>query len=88
MSPLQTAVWEFLKELFAGMETAQPRTVVLTRFNMLRAWDLSDRDFRDTVAQLVTVFKSRSAQRRRWATSWHALRRKKIKRSTTSTQPF
>jgi hypothetical protein len=57
MTPLEAAVWAFLKERFAGMENAQPRTTVLTRFNILRVSPVSDRDFRETVAQLVTVYK-------------------------------
>jgi hypothetical protein len=57
MTPIQAAVWSFLKERFAGRQNATPRATILTRFNLLRLSELSDRDFRDTVPQLVTVFK-------------------------------
>jgi hypothetical protein len=57
MSPIQAAVWAFLKERFAGKENAAPRATILTRFNMVRLSELSDRDFRDVVSQLVIVYK-------------------------------
>ncbi|HWP58979.1 MAG TPA: hypothetical protein VNL14_13890 [Candidatus Acidoferrales bacterium] len=57
MSPLQAAIWAFLKDHYAGLEKAAPRAVILTRFNLLRNQFLSDRDFRETVSQLVTIYK-------------------------------
>ena len=53
----RSPIWPFLKERFAGKENAAPRAVVVTRFNMVRAAPISDRDFRDTVAHLVTIDK-------------------------------
>ena len=50
-------MWGFLKERFAGKDNAAPQATVLTRFNMLRAAPVSDRNFRDTVARLVMVYK-------------------------------
>lgn len=57
MSPIQAAVWAFLKERFAGKENAAPRATILTRFNILRHAPISDRDFRDTLSQLVIIYK-------------------------------
>jgi hypothetical protein len=57
MSPIQAAVWAFLKERFAGKENAAPRATILTRFNILRHAPISNRDFRDTLSQLVIIYK-------------------------------
>jgi replication-associated recombination protein RarA len=57
MPLLDAAVWTFLKERFAGKENAAPRVTILSRFNLLRISPVSDRDFRETVSQLVIVYK-------------------------------
>src|SRR5574341_2557816 len=57
MSELQSDVWEFLLKNFAGIECATPRAAILTRFNFFRNAHLSDRDFREVVSELVTVYK-------------------------------
>lgn len=57
MTPIQAAVWNFLKEKFAGAENAQPRAAILARLNLLRNSSLLDRDFREIVSELVTIYK-------------------------------
>ena len=57
MSQIQSEVWHFLLERFADVENAIRRETIMSRFNLTRHSRLSDRDFRDIVAQLVTVFK-------------------------------
>jgi len=51
-------VWAFLKERFAGKENAASRMTILTRLNMMRLNQLSDREFREIVSQLVILPKS------------------------------
>jgi hypothetical protein len=43
MSLLQSDVWQFLLERFAGVENAAPRAAILTRFNLVKKKELSDR---------------------------------------------
>ncbi|HWO42639.1 MAG TPA: hypothetical protein VNO43_12635 [Candidatus Eisenbacteria bacterium] len=57
MSPTQASIWSFLKEHYAGLENAAPRAAILTRYNLIHRSDISDRDFREAVSQLVTIFK-------------------------------
>lgn len=57
MSPLQAAVWAFLLERYVGPENAAPRAAILARYNLLHSSNLDDRDFRQIVSELVTVFK-------------------------------
>jgi hypothetical protein len=52
MSPIQAALWVFLKERFARKESAAPRPTILTGFNRVRLVEFSDRDFRDAVSSL------------------------------------
>ena len=51
-------MWAFLKERFAGKENAASRMTILTRLNMMRLNQLSDREFREIVSQLVILPKS------------------------------
>ena len=57
MTQIQSEIWSFLLEKFAGIEHAAPRVTILSRFNMVRAGQISDRDFREAVSNLVVVFK-------------------------------
>lgn len=57
MNPLQAAVWGFLKDRYAGLDNAATRAGILCRFNLVRSDVVSDRDFREAVSQLVTIFK-------------------------------
>lgn len=57
MTSLQADIWQFLLEKFAGIENATPRAAILARFNLVRACQVSDRDFREAVSNLVVVFK-------------------------------
>lgn len=57
MTPLQAAIWTFLKERFLGPENAEPRATVLSRYNLIHNSEIGDRDFREAVAELVVHFK-------------------------------
>lgn len=57
MTPLQAAIWAFMRERFAGGENATPRATIIARYNLLRHADLDDRTFRDAVSDLVSTFK-------------------------------
>lgn len=58
MTPLEKAVWEFLRERFAGPENAVKRETIIARFNLVHpTLAVSDRVFRDTVSVLVKVYK-------------------------------
>jgi hypothetical protein len=57
MSDLQSEVWRFLLERFAGVENAAPRSAILSRYNLVNKKELSDRVFRQVVSDLVTDFK-------------------------------
>ncbi len=57
MSPLQAAIWNFFRENYAGPDKATPRATILTRYNLIHRKEISDREFREIVSELVTVFK-------------------------------
>lgn len=56
MSDVQRSVWDFMRRRFAGSDNAAPRATILARYNLFYP-NLGDREFRDIVSQLVTVFK-------------------------------
>jgi len=58
MTDLQAEIWQFLLERFIGVENAKPCETILVRFNPIRKKEISDREFRETVSQLVTVYKT------------------------------
>lgn len=53
MTDLQAEIRQFLLERFIGVENP-----ILVRFNPIRKREISDREFRETVSQLVTVYKT------------------------------
>lgn len=57
MSELQAEVWKFLLARFAGINNAAPRAAILSRYNLLHNKELSDREFRETVSILVSIYK-------------------------------
>jgi hypothetical protein len=57
MTKIQEEVWNFLLTRHAGEENAMPRAAILTRFNLVRHKTISDREFREIVSELVTVYK-------------------------------
>lgn len=59
MSPLQVALWAFLRERHVGPENAQPRAAIFARFRLLnqRFEAVDDRSMREAVSELVTIFK-------------------------------
>jgi hypothetical protein len=57
MSALEKSIWEFLRQHFAGIERATPRVTILARYNLIAHSQIGDRDFRDIVSRLVTVYK-------------------------------
>src|SRR5690349_22849327 len=58
MPELQAAISNFLKDRYAGPENAATREAILVRFNIIRGhYGLSDRKFRDIVADPVVNFK-------------------------------
>jgi hypothetical protein len=58
MTKIQEEVWNFLLTRHAGEENAMPRAAILTRFNLVRHKTISDREFREIVSELVTVYRS------------------------------
>jgi len=57
MNEIQQSAWDFLLDRFAGIENAAPRATVLARHNLVHKKDISDRDFRETVSILVSIYK-------------------------------
>lgn len=57
MTPLQAAIWNFLREEYVGPEAMTPRAAILARFNLMTGRDLDDRKFREAVSELVTIYK-------------------------------
>ena len=59
MTLLQAAVWQFLVAHFAGPEKATPRSTIIARNNIWHdgRFQITDRNFRQVVADLVTCFK-------------------------------
>ena len=57
MTKIQEEVWNFLLTRHAGEENAMPRAAILTHFNLVRHKTISDREFREIVSELVTVYK-------------------------------
>ena len=56
MTDLHLEVWQFLRERHVGAKNAAPRSAILTRFNLVKHKELSDRAFRQVVSDLVTDF--------------------------------
>jgi hypothetical protein len=57
MPPLEASIWNFIRTHFLGVENAAPRGTVRVRYNLSHRADVGDREFRDVIAQLVTVYK-------------------------------
>ncbi len=57
MSPLQSAIWNFLLAGYVGPENAAPRAVIIGRYNLIHKTELGDRKFREIVSDLVVNFK-------------------------------
>jgi len=57
LNELQQSVWGFLLDRFAGIENAAPRATILSRYNLVHKKEVSDRDFRETVSILVSIYK-------------------------------
>lgn len=57
MNELQQSVWDFLLDRFAGIDNAAPRATILARYNLVHKKELSDREFRETVSILVSIYK-------------------------------
>ena len=58
MTPLQGSLWKILRRRFYGIENAAPRAAVLAWYNVSsdERTDLNDREFRDVISVLVSVF--------------------------------
>ena len=54
---LHLEIWSFLVENFAGLERATKRSAILLRFNLVHKKEISDRDFRSAISELINVYK-------------------------------
>lgn len=57
MSSIQAAIWQFLRDRYVGPDNASPRAAIISRYNLLHSKTIEDREFRETVSDLVVVFK-------------------------------
>jgi len=57
MTPLQSAIWQFLSDRYSGPESATPRSKIIGAYNAWHQAILDDRTFRQVASDLVIVFK-------------------------------
>lgn len=50
-------IYKFLLENFAGIDKAAKRSAVLQRFNLVHKKEITDRDFRAVISELIVVYK-------------------------------